>query len=111
MSETAGISKIHLDGDWSMAGVAEKFSALSSVLNSLLDSQLSTDPGHSAAPVVPEIDLSGITGFDACGCQLLVLFVRKLRQHGISAQLTNFSDALKSSVYYFGFDRELNLPL
>lgn len=105
MIDTGEMSRIRLDGDWSMAGVADKFSALSKFLVRLLNPQ--TSPKN----ITPEIDLAGVTDFDACGCQLLALFVRSLRQNGIRVQLSNLPDSFKSKIHYLGFDHELNLSI
>lgn len=105
MNDTGEISRICLDGDWSMTGVADKFPALYTFLVHLLN------PQARPSNITPEIDLAGVTDFDACGCQLLALFVRSLRQNGIRVQLSNLSDSFKSKIHYLGFDHELNLSI
>jgi ABC-type transporter Mla MlaB component len=100
--------KMLLDGDWSMSGVADRFPALTGCFATLLDSGVQQ---KCSAGAVPEIDLAGVSEFDACGCQLLALLIRTLKQNGISAQLINLSDAFRSKIHMLGFDRELNLSL
>ncbi|MBC7963260.1 MAG: STAS domain-containing protein [Steroidobacteraceae bacterium] len=111
ISETVETTTIRLDGDWSMSGVAEKFPVLEKCLRHLLDSEASGERQKSPSVGIPEIDLAGVTDFDACGCQLLALFVRSLRQNGSSPLLLNMSEAFISRVHSLGFGRELNLPL
>lgn len=100
-----------LDGDWSMSGVAERFPALAAYFAGPADPEASSKEHICPAAAQPEIDLAGVTNFDACGCQLLVLLLRNLRQKGISAQLINISDAFRFKIHSLGFDRELNLSL
>ena len=111
IAETGEMLKISLDGDWSMSGVSEKFPVLAEYVANVLNAETSGDQQKSLLDSIPEIDLAGVTDFDACGCQLLALFVRNLRQNGVSAQLINMPDTFRSKARFLGFDRELNLPL
>lgn len=110
-TEVCSISEICLDGDWSMGGVAERFPVMAKYSAALLSSEESGDQQKNPSDAVSEIDVSGVTDFDACGCQLLALLVRNLRQNGVSAQLTNMTDAFRSKIHLLGFDSELNLSL
>ncbi len=111
INEAGEILRIVLDGDWSMGGVAEKHSLLTESLSRLLNTETAADQLKCSPDAVREIDVSGITGFDACGCQLLALFVRTLRQNGVNAHVSNVPDTFRSTIHFLGFDHELNLPL
>lgn len=111
INDTGEILRIVLDGDWSMGGVAEKHPPLTESLARLLNADAVADQLKSSPDAVREIDVSGITGFDACGCQLLALFVRTLRQNGFNAHVSNVPDTFRSKIHCLGFDHELNLPL
>jgi len=110
-TETGEIVKIHLDGDWSMSGVAAQFPSLAECFSGLMNSAAAAGQQKSLSDAVPEIDLAGVTNFDACGCQLLAFFVRTLRQNGFGAQVINIPDTFRSKIHFLGFDYELNLTL
>lgn len=109
--ETGEVPRICLDGDWSMNGVAETFPSLTNFLSVILDTEASAELKKSSPDYFPEIDLTGITDFDACGCQLLALFVRSLKESGVSVHLIKMNDALRSKIQLLGFGHELNLSL
>lgn len=109
--ETGEMPKICLDGDWSMNGVAETFPNLTNFLAGILGTEASVGLQKCLPDYSPEIDLTGITNFDACGCQLLALFVRSLKESGVSIHLIKMNDALRSKIEFLGFGRELNLSL
>lgn len=108
-TEACSISGIRLDGDWSMSGVAERFPAMAKYFATLLNSEHSGDRQKYPSDAVSEIDMAGVTGFDACGCQLLALLVRVLRQNGVSARFVNMTDEFRSKIHVLGFDSEMNL--
>ena len=108
-TEACNISGIRLDGDWSMGGVAERFPVMAKYFAALLNYEDSADRQICPSDAVSEIDVAGINEFDACGCQLLALLVRVLRQHGVSAQLINMTDEFRSKIHLLGFDSEMNL--
>lgn len=66
-----------LQGEWDIGVAVERLKFLSGELDLLL----AADPRQSRL----EIDLAQVTGIDACGCQLLAVFVAKLKRHGIAA--------------------------
>lgn len=111
LREAGEMLQIHLDGDWSMSAVAEKLPLLVDGFATLIGSDAADGRQKCPPDLVPEIDLSGVTDLDACGCQLLALFVRNLRRNGLSSQVINIPDTLKSRIHFLGFDQELNLPL
>ena len=105
LKKTTETFRVCLDGDWSMSGVAERFPLLVKHLSVLTDSQ-SIEEFKSA---LPEIDLAGINALDVCGCQLLAIFIRNLRQCGVTPRITNIPDTFRSKIHFMGFDREFNL--
>lgn len=109
LRETGEIMQIHLDGDWSMSAVAEKLPLLTECFVRIVGSAA----GYQKCPndLAPEIDMAGVTDFDACGCQLLALFVCNLKQKGFRSQVVNIPESLRSRIHFLGFDKELNLLL
>ena len=105
LKKTTETFRVCLDGDWSMSGVAEQFPLLVKHLSVLTDSQ-SIEVFQSG---FPEIDLAGINALDVCGCQLLAIFIRNLRQCGVTPRITNIPDTFRSKIHFMGFDREFNL--
>ena len=105
LKKTTETFRVCLDGDWSMSGVAEQFPLLVKHLSVLTDSQ-SIEEFQSG---LPEIDLAGINALDVCGCQLLAIFIRNLRQCGVTPRITNIPDTFRSKIHFMGFDREFNL--
>jgi len=59
-----------------MDGAAQRLKLLAGELAQLL----AADP----RPVRAEIRLAEVTGVDACGCQLLSVFLENLKRHGIT---------------------------
>ncbi len=93
------VIRICLEGDWTMSGVAQQFPVIKQWFNQL------TAPAEE--PVAPELDLSGITELDACGCQLMLSFVRNLQQLGIVPLCAGISESFNAKIRFLGFDREL----
>ena len=110
MNTEAGESlKTCLDGECSMSTVAGKYPALMNCLARLLDSGASGERNDCSASGALLVDLTGVTDIDACGCQLLALFLSGLKQNNINAQLTNIPDTIRSKIHFLGFDSEFNL--
>lgn len=109
LKKTTEAFRVCLDGDWSMSGVAERFPLLAKHLSLLLDSRESEELQNSESNSLPEIDLNGINALDACGCQLLALFIRSLRQCGLTPCVINIPETFRSKIHFLGFDREFNL--
>ncbi len=89
---------IALTGDWSVAGVADRLTALQ---KQRLTAKVS---GGEDALV---IDVGGIDAIDACGCQLLALWLRHLRREGLAPRLANSNAELSSYIRLLGFAEEL----
>jgi ABC-type transporter Mla MlaB component len=97
------LNGITLSGDMSMVGVKEQFSALELHLAKRADVQSS-----GFDPCQPyEIDLTGIQVLDACGCQLLALFLRGLRKTGIAEISLKLSEEYRNKIRSLGFEHEL----
>lgn len=65
-----------LEGEWSIDRADDLLKLLAAKLALLLE----TDP----APKTAEIDMKAVAELDACGCQLLALFLENLRRRGIT---------------------------
>lgn len=108
-TEANEVLKTCLDGELSMRTVAEKYPALANLYTRLLDVDASGEEQEISRRGAREIDLAGVTDIDACGCQLLVLFLRSLEQNHLVAQLTNVPGTIRNKIHFLGFDSEFNL--
>lgn len=96
---------ISINGDLSMMGVTEQFPLLAQYLAGALESaELPADRRH-----LHEIDLSGVELLDACGCQLLVAFVRNLRRRGGAVSSFKLTDDCREIIHTLGFEDELSV--
>jgi anti-anti-sigma regulatory factor len=100
---TIPMKNLMLQGYWSIGEAAERLKFLTGEFNLLL----SADP----KPAGVEIDLAAVDNMDACGCQLLAVFLENLRRRyqldvatcGIppeiagQIQLLGYSDAIAAS--------------
>lgn len=107
--KTTETFRLCLDGDWSMSGVAERFPLLARHLSLLSASPPDQEIQGKESNKLPEIDLAGLNALDACGCQLLALFIRSLRRYGFTPCVTNIPDTFRAKINFLGFDREFNL--
>jgi len=108
-TETGESLKTCLDGECSMRTVAGKYPDLVNCLARLLDSETSGGQNECSQSGAQLLDLTGVTDIDACGCQLLALFLNGLQKNNISAQLSNIPDTIRSKIHFLGFDSEFNL--
>lgn len=97
------MNRISLNGDLSMIGVTEQFPLLAQYLAGTAADVTPSSAQHSPH----EIDLTGIQALDACGCQLLVAFVRNLRKRGAVACSFKLTDDCRDIIHTLGFDDEL----
>lgn len=101
-SDRNNVKRITLNGDLSMVGVKEQFSLLAKYV---------ARPAEAAAAgcerTPHEIDLTGIQGLDACGCQLLAAFLGNLKQRGVEAYSFKLNDTYREKIHSLGFDDEL----
>lgn len=102
-------TRIYLAGDWSMDGVTKQMPQLVEQLASLsgicTDEKLPTNAHHDQS----EVDLTRIEKLDACGCQLLAVFLRALQLGGIKPLLNDMPDDIKEKIQFLGFANELEL--
>lgn len=96
-------SRISLAGDLSMIGVMEQFPLLAQHLAKPAEDVTTSSERH----LLHEIDLSRVQVLDACGCQLLVAFVRNLRKRGADVCMHNVTDECREIIRTLGFDGEL----
>lgn len=95
--------KIALNGDLSMIGVTEQFPLMAQYVDGAVEVVAADDAVH--LPI--EIDLTGIHALDACGCQLLVSFVRNIRKRSAGAPSLKLSDDCRGTIHTLGFGDEL----
>jgi len=100
--------KTCLDGELSMRTVAGKYPVLANFYTRLLEADASGEQQDISGRGAREIDLTGITDIDACGCQLLVLFLRSLEENHLATQLTNVPGTIRTKIHFLGFDSEFN---
>jgi len=94
-------SRICLEGDWSLNGVAQQFQLINQWFEAL------TAAGEK--PAASELDLNEITDLDACGCQLLAIVMRNLRQCEIMPLCSHISESIGTKIRLLGFDHEFGL--
>lgn len=89
--------KICLEGDWTMNGVAGQHQQIMQWPEQLRAVWEQHEP--------TELDLSGITELDACGCQLLVTFARDLVKQGGILACSSIPASIGSKLQRLGFER------
>lgn len=97
------VNKITLNGDLSMVGVTMQFPLLEQYLAGLAGG-LAAGPDQSRPS---EIDLSGVQSIDACGCQLLAVFIRNLKKRGAGMLSFKLSADFREKIHRLGFYDEL----
>jgi len=88
-------SGLSLRGEWGTSEAVERQSQLTGDFNLLL--QAEPRPGRI------EIDLAGITSLDACGCQLLAVFLGNLERHGVASELCGIPPEIRAQINLLGF--------
>lgn len=97
-----------LAGDWSVAGIADQWAQVSNYL-SRMKQQIS--PAASEATDQPLLlDMSGIETLDACGCQLLAIFVRDMQEIGIATSLSAMPEPIRCIINTLGFTHYFQCP-
>lgn len=101
MSEPSLINKggVELGGAWTMERAAE--------LQRLLADQLSTLAELEPRPEQIDLSLSDLCDIDACGCQLLLVFVENLRRRGIAPAMCGMSELVMEKIALLGFGEPL----
>ncbi|GFO60668.1 hypothetical protein GMST_29930 [Geomonas silvestris] len=87
--------KVTPTGAWTMDQAVDGLAFLASALKE----QLEVTP----LPVRTELDLSEVTELDACGCQLLAVFLENLKGNGILAVPHGLAPALFDTTRLLGF--------
>jgi anti-anti-sigma regulatory factor len=54
-------------------------------------------------PARAEIDMAGVTSVDACGCQLLAVFLENLIRHGIVPEPCRIPPGIMEQIRLLGF--------
>lgn len=101
--ERDSMHKIALNGDLSMIGVTEQFPRMAQYVAGAADA---VTAGTAVHPPI-EIDLTGVNALDACGCQLLVAFVRNIRKQWGRVPCLRLSDDCRGTIRTLGFGDEL----
>jgi anti-anti-sigma regulatory factor len=94
-------SRVTLLGDWGTAEALERLDQLAGESDLLLKAE--------PRPAGVTIDLAGITSLDACGCQLLAVFLGNLKRHGVAPELCGTSPELREQIRFLGFLEALGL--
>ncbi|MDA8413855.1 MAG: STAS domain-containing protein [Desulfobacteraceae bacterium] len=105
--ETAAQIKIPLGGDWSMNGVTSQLPHLVEQLATLSACGINMEGMGDSKAHLAELTLAGINEFDASGCQLLVIFLKNLKQRGVMPRIMSIPDAIREKIQFLGFAREI----
>jgi anti-anti-sigma regulatory factor len=92
-------SGVSLPGEWITSAALERLNQLGGELDRLLK----TDPRPSRVA----IDLAGVKSLDACGCQLLALFLGNLKRYGIEPEPCCIPAELGEQIRLLGFQEVL----
>lgn len=101
--DRVNVNRIALNGDLSMMGVTEQFPLLAQYLAGPAEA---VTAGYDPC-LAHEIDLTGVHVLDACGCQLLVAFIRNIRQRGAGEFSFKMTDDCRDVIHNLGFEDEL----
>jgi len=83
----------HLEGDWTMTGVADNIDSLVSSLN-----KVESEGGKNI-----QINCGQIEETDTSGLQLLNVWMECARLRGIEPKLVNVNDAMRRAIHELGF--------
>src|SRR5690242_6787535 len=97
------VNRFTLNGDFSTDGVKEQFTILVQHITGVVEVM---PVGLDRSPPL-KIDLHGVQTLDACGCQLLTLFFRKLKMYGIEICSVQLSADCRKTIHCLGFEDEL----
>jgi len=96
------VSSITLEGVWSM----EQAAHLRTLLAERLARILELKPGSDRV----EIDLAEVSDLDACGCQLLVVFLENLKRRGITPVPYGLKQQIVDKIDLLGFSGAFAAP-
>lgn len=88
-----------LEGEWSMDKAADLRQQLTVKLRQLLEA--------TPRPDRVEVDLDGVSDLDACGCQLLLVFLENLKRQGIAAVPLGIPQQIIAKIELLGFSEAL----
>ena len=91
-----------LQGEWVTARAIEGLKLLAGELELIL--------GAEPKPSRIAIDLAQLTELDACGCQLLAVYLGNLKRHGIAALPCRIPSEIMDEVRLLGFADALAVP-
>jgi anti-anti-sigma regulatory factor len=94
-------SRITLLGEWGTAEALDRLDQLAGESDLLLKAE--------PRPAGVTIDLAGITSLDACGCQLLAVFLGNLKRHGLTSELWGTPAGICQEIRLLGFQESLGL--
>jgi anti-anti-sigma regulatory factor len=97
------VNRITLTGDLSLVGVKEQYQPLEQ--HAVSQAEAVAAGREQNAPL--EIDLTGVEELDACGCQLLAVYLNNLRQRGAADCSFKLNDAHRMKIHNLGFDDEI----
>jgi len=98
---SAAVCSMTLEGEWSIDRAADLLKLLAAEL-----ALLETDP----APRTAEIDMKAVAEIDACGCQLLALFLENLRRRGITPVPCGIPSPAMDKIELLGFSGAFAAP-
>jgi anti-anti-sigma regulatory factor len=93
--ETAAPASIMLHGEWTISRAAERLKLLAGEFAQLFEAC----PRHARV----DINMAGVASVDACGCQLLVVFLENLRRQGIAPEPSYIAPEIMEQVRLLGF--------
>ena len=93
------LAPITLAGDYSIAGVSDQLPMLQQQLKETAAERQKA--GNKVPPC--HIDLGGLQALDACGCQLLAIFLHKLRAEGLADFSFAMDEFQREQIHLFGF--------
>jgi anti-anti-sigma regulatory factor len=88
----------HLEGDWTMTGVADNLDSLVLSLNQL----------EFIGEKNIQINCGQIEETDTSGLQLLYVWVECARLRGIEPKLVNVTDRMRRAIHEFGFSQSFS---
>ena len=88
-------ANVTLDGDCTMERAAD--------LHAFLAGRFASLTGTPTPAAGVRVDMAQVTAIDACGCQLLALFLEQLRRQGIAAAVDGADTEIRERIELLGF--------
>lgn len=86
---------VRLEGDWVLENVAGQVKRLAGQVAELAD--------HQPPLARADIDLALVTGIDACGCQLIALFLEQLKRRQVTVRPCHVPEQVRETFIQLGF--------